>query len=374
MSEPIDPTDRLSNILYISIPEQFERTIGDFEIDSSILLPVELPAGQEQWDLEDLSWEMIIAAMLKILAYDPSSENAEYYRQFVLAVKPNVAEELTVSAIEKAERKDFEVAEEIFKALCNLYPTRPEYLLNLAMVYENHASVYLDMGKDHLHEYYLEQAFESYKNALATFPDSADTLYHAGYFFIKNENYTRARELFRQFMEIAKDGKRKNHVRTLLQKIEETTASSHLFTEAYDYIRMGKEEEGISRIQEYLHIHPEVWNAWFLLGWGYRRLGEYEKGKEAFLKTLEYNTKQADIYNELAICLMELKEYSESRKRLSQALKIEPGNVKIISNLGILSMKEKKVDEAISHFTTVLEIDPADPIAQKYITYLQEEG
>ena len=60
-----------------------KRNINGFTVDPAVPLPVEKLPGKDDYDPNDLSWEMIIAAMLKILAYDRDYEHTEYYRQFI---------------------------------------------------------------------------------------------------------------------------------------------------------------------------------------------------------------------------------------------------------------------------------------------------
>ena len=140
-----------------------------------------------------------------------------------------------------------------------------------------------------------------------------------------------------------------------------------LFKEAFDNIKTGREEEGIKKISIFIDKYNDVWNAWFLLGWGYRRLGMYSEGKEAFKKALKLHEPLPDTLNELAICLMELGELDESLKKLQDALKMEPENTKVISNMGIVLLKMGKEDDAERYFKIVLEIDKEDKLAQKYL-------
>ncbi|HRZ89591.1 MAG TPA: tetratricopeptide repeat protein, partial [Spirochaetia bacterium] len=142
------------------------------------------------------------------------------------------------------------------------------------------------------------------------------------------------------------------------------------FKEAYDFIRLGREEEGIGKAREFLSSYPKVWNGWFLLGWGCRRLKRWAEGREAFEKAIELGAEDADTYNELAICLLELGEYRECRKRLEAALRLEPDNVKIVSNLGTLALKQGRPDEAERFFRTALELDPRDPLARSLLESL----
>ena len=364
--------DPLKNIVFITIPDDFERTVANITVDSSVLFPVEVPQGEAEWRSEDLSWEMIIAGMLKILAYRPTHKDAEYYRRFILAVKPNIIEELSATGILKARNKDYDLAEKIFKALSNLLPDDVKSLLNLALVYEEHADAYDQIGNDRLKEIYLDRAFETYKHAIRVAPDSPEVNYNAGFFYLKQRSFDKVLDHFSRFIEQSNDDERVARVRQVIEKIRSQDLLDNLFKEAYDFIRLGKEGEGIKKIEQFLALHPDVWNAWFLLGWAHRRLGEYENGKKAFERAIALGATEPDTYNEYAICLMETGDFPESRKQLLIALRMEPENTKILSNLGVLCMKESKNDEAVGYFRTVLEIEPADPIAEKYLAALTQ--
>ena len=166
---------------------------------------------------------------------------------------------------------------------------------------------------------------------------------------------------------------KKNHIIAILEKIRNLSADDIVFNEAYELIKIGREESGIAKIKHYLNTNSNVWNAWFLLGWAYRRIGDYKNGKEALLECLTLNEDNVDTYNELAICLLEMGEFSNCRKKLTTALRLDGDNIKIISNFGILALKENKKEEAVGFFRTVLEIDPDDQIAKKYIDFLTKE-
>ena len=171
-------------------------------------------------------------------------------------------------------------------------------------------------------------------------------------------------------LELKKQVKISDNLQKILNEISTNDQMDELFNEAYDFIRLGNEQDGIDKITEFIKKNPKVWNAWFLLGWAHRRLSQYTEGKKAFEHALEIGPEHSDTLNELAICQLELQEYPQCRKTLEKALIIEPGNVKIISNLGILSLKEEKLEEAERHFRLVLELSPEDPIATNYLEFI----
>jgi len=363
----------LRNIIFISLPDGTERDIEGFTINSKHLIPVEVPEGQSEWDMKDLSWEMIVSAMLKIFAYNPTHEEISYYRNFIFAVQPNLVTELTKTGIIKAESKNFDLAEEIFLSLNHLEPESPSTYLNLALVYEEQAALFEKTGSP-LEEEYIEKAFSVYNEGIQSHPESADLHFYAGYFFLRHRNLAKTLEHFDIFLTIAPKDERSPQVQEVIDKISIQDTDDQLFAEAFDLIKLGKESEAISRIDEFLLRNPTVWNAWFLKGWASRRISDYKNGKYALEKCLVYEKNNVDVYNELAICCMEIKEFKDAETYLKRALSIEPDNIKIISNFGVMNIKKGNTTEALRYFHTALEFDPEDKVAEQYIKLISEEA
>ncbi len=368
-----DDQDPLRNIIYISLPDKTERNIEGFIINSKHLIPIEVPEGQAEWELKDLSWEMIVSAMLKIFAYNPGHEEIEYYKNFIFAVQPNLVSELTKTGIIKAESKNYDLAEEIFLSLNHLEPEAAATFLNLALVYEEQTALFEKTGSP-LEEDYREKAFSVYLDGLKRHPDSPDLHFYAGYFFLKNRNLAKTLEHFDRFLTLAPTDSRSPQLKEIVDNISMQDNDDQLFAETFDLIKLGRESDAISKIDEYLNRNPTVWNAWFLKGWASRRINDYINGKIALEKCLVYEKNNVDVYNELEICCMEMGYFKETETYLKKALSIEPENIKIISNFGVMNIKRGNADEALRFFQTALEFDPEDKVAAQYIKIITEEA
>ncbi|MCL2294737.1 MAG: tetratricopeptide repeat protein [Spirochaetes bacterium] len=358
----------MNELVFIKIPEKLAGEINGFNIDPQIPLPVEKDQSIENGSLADLSWEKIIVAMLKILAFHRDYQFIDYYRKFIFAVKPELKEQLIDAGVEKARNNDFTTAEEIFLAVEGLEPENIINIINMALLYEHKASLLTDTNSAESNKY-LDKAFDLYKKALSI-DSSEDIHFHAGKFFFNRQNFEKAKEHFSFFLELGdpdEDIERRKTVSKILLEIESSNLLDSKFKQAYDMIRLCQEEEGIEIISEFIEKSPDVWNAWFLLGWGYRRTGKYKEAYNAFSKVIELGEKSVDVLNEIAICSIETGKRSEAEKYLLQALKMEPDNVKIISNLGILHYKAGDIEKAKSFFLTSLEFDENDEIAKKYL-------
>lgn len=365
MSSEKDP---LKNILYISLPEDAVNSIGDFLVDSSILLPIEVEASAgEEWDPEQLSWEMIITGILKVLAYQPDNKDCAYYRDFALAVKPELPAELGEMGLAKAVNKDFDMAEEIFLALRGIAPTDNRALLNLALLYEAKADNYKSTNNNEMAAETTVMAESAYRDALYCDEPLPETLFAAAGFFYKIDQPLPAIDYYKRYIEVGSDQDKIDSAKARIMECEAGENIDNSYKQAHELIKNGKEEEGLETLDEYLSLNPHSWHGWFLQGWGYRRLEKFDKALIAFKKAEDLSPPSSDILNERAICEMELGNNRESWDCLERALRIAPDDVTIISNMGILAYKEGRQNEAEDFFRIVLDLNPDDPIASKFL-------
>ncbi|MDR3248301.1 MAG: tetratricopeptide repeat protein [Treponema sp.] len=375
-------------------PDDLDETpdgaVAAFAIDPEIPLPIELAPGDEKINLEELSLEMILSGMLRVLAgssvadalSDGQSQSwqsqhwSDYYRRMVLALRPNILPEFTEAAILKARNGDYALALEILAALKGLYPRSPSVLLNRAIVLEERAAALERTGQETAAEGEYVAAEAAYVEALDV--PTPEAFFNAGQFYLKRRDFSRALVCLRAYtsLEDQDDGagglvldeeKRADALR-LVREIEDHGLEDEDFKEAWEHIRHGREKEGMERIRPFLERRPNVWNGWFLLGWALRRLTRWEDARAALEKALELGGDTSDTRNELAICLMETNDFSAARRQLEIALRGDPENIKIISNLGVLAMRAGNEKEAAGFFRTVLELEPEDPLARQYFS------
>lgn len=339
---------------------------ADFSINPDIPIPVEIPEGEEQFDLNELSWEMILSGMLHVISLNEEKpEWIDYYRLFTLALRPDIMGEFTEAAILKARNGDFDMALEIMDALRGLFPVSPAVRLNRALVLEERAALFQRQGKQEATD--ASRAAEAaYNEALDMEPPFPDALFNGGFFFLSQKNFRRARECFSRYIELAEDDDKREQAENTIKEIEESGLEDESFREACEFIQQGDEEAGMQSIRDFLERYPTVWNGWFILGWALRRLGRWDDGAAAFRKAIELGGSSSDTRNELAICLMETEDFSGARKELESALREDPDNIKIISNLGVLALKDGDEAEAAAFFRTVLALDSDDPIAKEF--------
>jgi len=366
----------LQNILFVSIPENLDKQFNSLKLDPSVLLPVEVPEGisPADWKMEDLSWEMIISGMLKILAYQPSHEHCGYFREFVLAAKPEIINELTQSAIIKSQSHNYDLAEEIFLALKGLKPEDLRIRLNLAILEENRGNHLLSLNRQEEGTRILDTAEDLYTTLLDSGENLPDIYFNAAWFYFSRQNFSRASELASSFLTLTDDETKKEEAERLLRECGGLKERNTEYRNAYEDIAANRDAEGLEKVEAFLKENPDIWNAWFLKGWALRKLERYPEALTAFNRARDLKSDQAEILNEMAICQLELGDYAASSELLQKAFSLEPDNLKVISNMGILALKQERKEEAAGFFRTVLELEPEDPIALQYLDFLKKSS
>ena len=377
----MNPTNPLESVYFISLPENFDLNSATFQIDKSIPLPVQKKDADETLKIEDITQEQILAGILTILAYDKHNKNLDYYRSIIKQVRPDIKKEMTEAAIMKAKNEDWDIAEELFMVLKGLDPEDPITTLNTALFFDQRAESYRQAELNEDADAYDNDALLHYKEAMNAEPAIPDAFFNAGFFYLKQKNFTRGKECFEIYLAYVVDAKdeelgenglyKKQRASEIIRDIDNRNLDDELFKSAYDYIANNEEEKGLDKIRQFIEKNPKIWNAWFLLGWALRKLCRFDDAKQAFEETIKLGGDNCDTLNELAICQMELGDLAGSKKTLLDAFQLEPENTKIMSNLGFVALKEGDISSARGYFTAVLEFDPEDKIAQTALAQLE---
>ena len=383
----MNPASPLETIYFINLPENYKFSDAAMKIDTSVPLPVQkkTEGDPNDFDMNDIQPEQVLAGILTVLAYDKHNEHLEYYRSIIMQAKPDIKKELTEAAIIKTKNEDWDFAEELFLTLKGIDPEDKAITLNFALFLDQRAESYRRSGLHDDADAYDNDALEYYKDAMNAEPAIPDAFFNAGFFYLKQHDYHEAKGAFETYLALTCDAKdedmdenaryRQERAQEIVNKISNENMDDAAFAQAYRLISTGKEEEGLDKIRKFLMNNQKVWNAWFLLGWGLRKLRRYEDAMNAFNQAISCGGDQnSDTYNELAICHMELNNIPEAKKSLMKALSISPEDTKIISNLGFLNLKEGNKQEAQKYFTAVLEFNPNDQIAVTELAKLETAG
>lgn len=372
----MNPSNPLDTVYFINFSDDVKLSGKGIHIDPTIPLPVQKKDKDAPgtFNMKELTEEQILAGLLTIMAYDSDNKNILYYRSLLKNARPNLKKEMTEAAILKTKNEDWDMAEELYAVLRGYDPEDVPTILNSALFFDQRADSYRRNGLIEDADAYDDEALHFYKMAMDNEPAVPDAFFNSGFFYLKQYNFAEAKSCFETYLALTCDETddsmgenglyKKNRAQQLINQINNRNMDDDHFRAAHKLIANGEEEKGLEEIRAYLQKNPDVWNAWFMLGWGLRRLERYEDAKKAFEKTLTLDGGEtADTYNELAICCMEEDDLPKAKKYLEKALAMDSENTKIISNLGYIALKEGNPALAASYFQTVLEYDPNDKIA-----------
>lgn len=387
-----------SSIFFVEIPKTHELAkklageYSDFDVDIPLpfvpsLSVLNTDNGDDSIPTHDsaektndakLTYEMIVAGLLYVFAYDRENRYFDYYKNLFLSMKKNAKNEIISIAIFQADNFEFGQSIHLLLALEGLFPDDSLVFLNLAQVYEKRMQFYLqsELLEDARQNEKLAESY--YSEAIVTDPPLATAFFSAAFFYLSQKNYAKARTLFNTYINLetetnAQAAYRKKKALQIIESINSQQLDDIAYADAIAFIKNDEDEKALSRIRDFLSEHPNVWNGWFVLGWALRKLERYDDAKKAFLTAIEKGKEQdpdaledafSDISNELAICCLNLKQYDEAKNWLVSALEFDSENIKLLSNLGFVYYAMGNTEEAEGFFNTVLLLSPNDETAK----------
>ena len=367
-----EETDPVSRLLWIDLPEDIEKDMGAFRLDPSIPLPVE-PDDDGTMVLENVTWEKIIAACLLVLANEPSHEHAAYYRDFLSALRPELAGELLDASEGRMADGDWSSAEDFLLALRGFAPESPSALHAMARYYDRRSASEKASGGTEAAESYGRAAEAAYSELLSEDSAPSEAWFDAGNFRYRRGDFLRAAETLESYLDAADDEEKAAEARRLVGLCRDQGQADELYRDAYDALAAGRVEEGTEMARLFRDGKPGGWPGWFLLGWGLRLSERWAEAKKALEGARERGCVEGDLYNELAICSRALGDWEAAAEALGQALRLDPENVKIISNMAVIHLEKGDTAEAARWLKTALAMDPDDPVCKALLAKIEGE-
>lgn len=325
--------EQLEDIFYLLPTESLSKILRNAKIDFEILLPVQMPAGTDsgQFSLSaQFSLDDVFSAILKLLLYDPTHSNIDYYKQFLISFKPEVKEDLLDSALKKMEEKDFFSAEIFFKILIELSQEDEDISFlsyNLAISLETQASLFITLDRKEEAQIKIREL----------------------------------KELYQSFSSQAED----SNIGDLERLVDLNLVQ--------EQIALGKKEEALEGLTKILDEKGPSWDVWFLKGWILRNLKRYEEALECFQESTLLSQPTIDILMEQFICFFQLESFLEAEKLLQTALSLDNEDSRVYFNFGLLFYRVGDPSEALSFFKKGLSYEPNDPMAISFIETIEKE-
>ncbi len=361
----------LEDIFFISMEGKKDYKIGNFTLREDISLPIYVVGGKKI-TLEDINPENIIFGMIKVLIDDPDNDNVDYYRDFIFTVQPKIEERLLNTAGNAEHDEHFTEALEIYNVLNLLKNNSLKYIQHIAVCYDNYSNYMYSHGRD-LEAGKLEDEAYKYFKIIEDSPDKTeDSYYHLARFYLIRENYDKAVEYFKEFLNMSNDSQKKDEVMNALKDILNEGLNDEDYLTAKEIIQADRDEEAFEFIDKHLVKFPDSWSAYYLKGIALRKIKKTPEAIGILEFALELNPDSSDVYNELGLCYMDLNIFHKSEYYFYKALKNAPDDIAIMHNLALCSYKRNDKKTALKYCEIILEFNP-DDLEIKNIKKLMEE-
>jgi tetratricopeptide (TPR) repeat protein len=187
---------------------------------------------------------------------------------------------------------------------------------------------------------YLEQAAESFQDAVAAKPGDPDAYYNLGTLSLRRNDYTAARRYLEQALKLRPS-----------------------YPEAWNNLGMiaaqeGHPEEAVHNFQQSLQLRPGYAIAWLNLGNLYRRQQNYSKAEEALNQALGIQPDNPEIHYNLGMLYAQQDRMPQAAEHLRKAIELRPAYPEALNNLGVLYVRGQDYAKAEEIFKTGISVAP----------------
>ncbi len=360
----------LDKITYITLPPSFMVDLGPLKMDPAIKLPFSIPENREKLEKEDYTVQNLMSGLITVVAFDEKNENIDYYKSLIPAIDRDIVDKLNTAAIAKEQKKDYEFALLLFKAVYNLRPDN-ESCINLATLYSYMAVDAASKGDDN--KEYIKNARDTLLSGIKKFGETEELLYELASFEAFMANLDEAKEYILRYLETAPEGERKEEIKKLYSEVSFKIDNKEKIEEAYDFLSMGESDRALPIIEGFIKENPKMWNGYFLKGWALRIKKEYEEAVKCFMKCLEMGISNAEIYNELSLCELSSGKRELAEIYLETAYDLDEENLTVITNLAYLMLEDGEFDRAREYLEKARYIASNDTIVDALIRKYEEK-
>ena len=138
---------------------------------------------------------------------------------------------------------------------------------------------------------------------------------------------------------------------------------------------LGKHEEAVSVLKQYLEKEKDDGNGWLSLGTVYMELEKFNEASDCYQKALKISPKEPNIWAIRADPLIELKKFEEGLECCEKALNLDPNNSLALINRGGIYTEQGKFEKAIEDFQKHVKLEPdsADALQVVGTSYLLKD-
>jgi tetratricopeptide (TPR) repeat protein len=203
---------------------------------------------------------------------------------------------------------------------------------------------YLSYGALFFQRGYLDQAEESFQQALREDPSSAEALYGIGSVYLNQNKNAAARETFERAVKLPA-----NYPDTLPDAWNNLGVIS---------TREGHVDESVPCFLEALKLNPRHLLSLDNLGNAYRAKKQWDDARKVLERALEVAPQDPEANYSLGMVFAQTGENDKAYEHLQRALQARPVYPEALNNLGVLYLVTQRRDQAVESFEKCIHVAP----------------
>ena len=187
---------------------------------------------------------------------------------------------------------------------------------------------------------YLDQAAESFQQAIATKPTDSEAYYNLGTLYLRRGDYKQAR-----------------------QNLEQAVALRPNHPEAWNNLGMlsaqeGDSEQAIRDFEQSLSLKPDYPVPLVNLGNLYRRRHSFAEAEKMLDRALQLEPNDPEVNYSAGMLYAQQDQVPRAEQYLQKAISLRPDYADALNNLGVLFVREQRYSDAEDRFKTCIAASP----------------
>jgi tetratricopeptide (TPR) repeat protein len=229
-------------------------------------------------------------------------------------------------------------------------------VINIAIQLKpNYVDAYFHQGLIYKSLGLFDHALKAYHNAIRLMPSHEKALINCSGIYIQLEKYHDA-------ISILNNAKMSHFSLGFFYNLGLAHLKLQHFIEANELFR------------HVLNKDPNYTEAWNNLGLALKGLDQMEEALQCINKAIALNNEYAEAYDNKGLILLGLEKFSEALVQFQIALKLKPDDWEIYNNIGIAYMKLEQFDNALMNYNLSLKFNPkyADAFNNRALIYQEQ--
>lgn len=187
---------------------------------------------------------------------------------------------------------------------------------------------------------YLDQAAESFKQAIAVKPEDPEAYYNLGTLYLRKRDLDQARVY-----------------------LDKTLRLKPNYPEAWNNLGMvaaeeGRGDEAESNFMQSLSLRPDYAVALVNLGNIYRRQRRFDESEALLTHALRLQPEDPEVNYSAGMLYAQKGDPARAERSLERAITLRPGYADALNNLGVLLVRQQRLSEAKDKFETCVHANP----------------